>query len=408
MYQSKLITKTRKSVSHSEESINARILTKAGFIDQTMAGVYSYLPLGYKVIHNIQNIVREELATVQAQELLMPALHPKEYWEQTGRWDSLDVLYRFTSYYTRTELALGSTHEEIITPLARNLIQSYQDLPLAVYQIQTKFRDEKRAKSGILRGREFIMKDLYSFHSSPEDLDTYYNQVIEAYTRIYTRLGLGDITLKTYASGGTFSKYSHEFQTISPIGEDTIFVCKKCNIAVNQEIIHEQNSCPECGNTELEETKSIEVGNIFKLHTKYSDAFNLNFTNSIGENNSVIMGCYGIGISRLMGTIVEIYAQGDSKMTWPESISPFKVHLIPLNTDSTEVMNAAQTIYETLQQNHIDTLLDDRNERPGVKFADADLFGIPHRVIISSRSLEQGGVEIDQKIIPISEIFDFI
>jgi len=400
MYQSSLISKTRKQISQSEESLNAQILIKAGFVDQVMAGVYAYLPLGYRVIQNIEKIVREELAAISAQEILLPALQPKSYWEKTGRWDSLDVLYRFTSYYTNTELALGSTHEEIITPLAQNLIQSYQDLPLAAYQIQTKFRDEKRAKSGLLRGREFIMKDLYSFHSNSEDLDTYYDIVIQAYINIYKRLGLGDKTLKTYASGGSFSKYSHEFQTLSDIGEDTIFVCEKCNIAINQEIIDEQNTCPECGNSDLIEKKAIEVGNIFKLQTKYSDAFGLEFTDDKGQNQSVIMGCYGIGISRLMGTIVEIFAENNAKMLWPAEISPFDIHLIVLNTDSAEVKNKAEELYQQYQKNGKSVLFDNRDERPGVKFADADLIGIPERIIISKKSLEQNGVEINGIIIP--------
>jgi prolyl-tRNA synthetase len=404
MYQSSLISKTRKQISQTEESLNAQILIKAGFIDQVMAGVYAYLPLGYRVIQNIEKIVREELAAISAQEILLPALQPKSYWEKTGRWDSLDVLYRFTSYYTNTELALGSTHEEIITPLAQNLIQSYQDLPLAAYQIQTKFRDEKRAKSGLLRGREFIMKDLYSFHSNNEDLDTYYDIVIQAYINIYKRLGLGDKTLKTYASGGSFSKYSHEFQTLSNIGEDTIFLCKKCNIAINQEIIQEQNTCPECGNSDLIEKKAIEVGNIFKLQTKYSDAFGLEFTDDKGQDQSVIMGCYGIGISRLMGTIVEIFAENNTKMLWPAEISPFDIHLIVLNTDSAEVKNKAEELYQQYQKNGKSVLFDNRDERPGVKFADADLIGIPKRIIISKKSLEQNGVEINGIIIPFEKL----
>jgi prolyl-tRNA synthetase len=404
MYQSSLISKTRKQISQSEESLNAQILIKAGFVEQVMAGVYAYLPLGYRVIQNIEKIIREELATISAQEILLPALQPKSYWEKTGRWDSLDVLYRFTSYYTNTELALGSTHEEIITPLAQNLIQSYQDLPLAAYQIQTKFRDEKRAKSGLLRGREFIMKDLYSFHNTCEDLDRYYNIVIQTYTNIYKRLGLGDKTLKTYASGGSFSKYSHEFQTLSDIGEDTIFVCEKCNIGINQEIIQDQNTCPECGNSDLIEKKAIEVGNIFKLQTKYSDAFGLEFTDDKGQNKPVIMGCYGIGVSRLMGTIVEIFAENNAKMVWPAEISPFDIHLIVLNTDSIEVKNKAEELYQQYQKDGKSVLFDNRDERPGIKFADADLIGIPQRIIVSKKSLEQNGVEIQGKIIPFDKL----
>jgi prolyl-tRNA synthetase len=404
MYQSNLISKTRKQISQTEESLNAKILIKAGYIEQVMAGVYAYLPLGYRVIKNIENIVREELSKISAQELLLPALQPKSYWEKTGRWDSLDVLYKFTSYYTSTELALGSTHEEIITPIAKNFIQSYQDLPLAAYQIQTKFRDEKRAKSGILRGREFIMKDLYSFHSSSADLDRYYELATQAYINIYKRLGIGDITFKTYASGGTFSKYSHEFQTVSDIGEDTIFICEKCNIAINKEIIEEQKTCPECNNSNLIQKQSIEVGNIFKLETKYSEAFNLEFTDENGFNKPVIMGCYGIGISRLMGTLVEVFAENESKMIWPESVTPFSIHLIALNTDSEDVMRKAEELYLQIQSNNQTVLFDNRNERPGVKFAEADLLGINKRVIISSKTLSQSGVEINGEIVKFDQI----
>lgn len=404
MYQSKLISKTRKQISQTEESLNAKILIKAGYIEQVMAGVYAYLPLGYMVLKNIEKIVREELDNISAQELLLPALHPKSYWEKTGRWDSLDVLYKFKSYYTATELALGSTHEEIITPIAKNFIQSYQDLPFATYQIQTKFRDEKRAKSGILRGREFIMKDLYSFHSSTDCLDRYYELATQAYLNIYKKLGIGDITLKTYASGGTFSKYSHEFQTISDIGEDTIFVCEKCNIAVNKEIIDEQKTCPECDNPNLIQKQSIEVGNIFKLQTKYSEAFGLEFTDETGMDKPVIMGCYGIGISRLMGTLVEVFAKSDSKMLWPASVSPFDIHLIALNTDSEEVVKKAEELYVTLQKAGRKVLFDNRNERPGVKFAEADLIGIHKRVIISSKTINQNGVEINGQILSFDHI----
>lgn len=404
MYQSDLISKTKKHISQSEESVNARVLTKAGYIEQVMAGVYAYLPLGHRVLKKIEQIVREELDNINAQELLLPALHPKAYWEQTGRWDSLDVLYRFKSYYTSTELALGSTHEEIITPVAKNFIQSYQDLPLAAYQIQTKFRDEKRAKSGILRGREFIMKDLYSFHSSAEDLDRYYEVVTKAYMNIYKRLGIGDITLKTYASGGSFSKYSHEFQTISPVGEDTIFICEKCNIAINKEIIEEQNICPECNNSNLIKEQSIEVGNIFKLQTKYSDAFDLKFTDEDGKEKSVIMGCYGIGISRLMGTLVEVFAENDSKMSWPKEVSPFDIHLIALNTDSQEILQKSETIYKKLESQGKTVLFDNRNERPGIKFAEADLMGISSRIIVSTKTLEKDSVEINGELTPISQL----
>ncbi len=403
MRQSQLFTKTRKDVSKSEEATNARILLKAGYIDQLMAGVYTYLPLGYRVIRNIERIVREEMNAIGGQEILMPALHPKSVWEETGRWDTIDVLYRFTTHYTGMEVALGSTHEEIVTPTAKKFVASYKDLPFATYQIQTKFRDEKRAKSGVLRGREFIMKDLYSFHTSEEDLDAYYEKAIEAYHRVYKRLGIGSTTYKTYASGGTFSKYSHEFQTLSPVGEDTVYVCHDCKIGVNEEIIHEMDGCPECG-AKLEQTTAIEAGNIFKLKTKFSDSFGLSFTDKDGTEKPVYMGCYGIGISRAMGVITEFFAEGDSKMTWPEEVAPFKVHILALNTDKEDVMNTAEKLYQDLSSTGTEVLYDDRDERPGSKFSDADLIGIPHRVVVSSRSLEQGGVEYNGEVISLPDL----
>jgi prolyl-tRNA synthetase len=248
------------------------------------------------------------------------------------------------------------------------------------------------------------MKDLYSFHISESDLDEYYELVTKAYHNIYKRLGISDITLKTYASGGTFSKYSHEFQTISDIGEDTIFVCEKCNIAINEEIITEQNHCPECGNTSLIQKQAVEVGNIFKLQTKYSEAFDLNFMNEKGENELVIMGCYGIGISRLMGVLVEVLAQNESKMIWPNEVAPFNIHLIALNTDSPEVLQKAEELYKNLHLQGHSVLFDNRNERPGIKFAEADLIGIPKRIIISTKTLAQNGVEIDGEIVSFEDI----
>jgi len=305
------------------------------------------------------------------------------------------------------EVALGSTHEEIITPLTKKFIKSYKDLPLSLYQIQTKFRDEKRAKSGILRGREFIMKDLYSFHTDEQDLNKYYDKAIIAYQNIYKRLGIGDQTYKVYASGGTFSKYSHEFQTLSEIGEDTVYICDKCHIGVNQEIISDQPNCPECSG-DLHQKSAIEVGNIFKLNTKFSDAFSLKFTNQDGSNKSVIMGCYGIGISRLMGTLVEIFAESENKMVWPKSVSPFQVHLIGLNLNDDLILEKANQIYNKFLELNIEILFDDRNESTGKKLADADLIGIPNRLIISKKSLENGGIEFENKIYSIDNILDII
>ena len=329
MKQSSLFSKTRKDVSAESDSINHRLLVKGGFISQLMSGVYTYLPLGLRVLKKIENIIREEMEKIGGQEILMPALHPKENWEVTGRWDTMDDLYKFKSHYTKIELALGPTHEEVVVPLAKQFIHSYKDLPKNLYQIQVKFRDEMRAKSGVLRGREFLMKDLYSFNATEKDLDDYYDAMINVYNNIYKRAGIGSKTYLTFASGGSFSKYSHEFQTETPAGEDIIYLCSKCKIAVNKEIIEEQKNCPKCGNEELKEVKAIEVGNIFKLKTKFSDAFNLTFTDKAGKEHLVQMGCYGIGISRLLGTIVEIN-HDENGIIWPKEVAPFDIHLLSL------------------------------------------------------------------------------
>lgn len=306
MKYSQLLSKTRKESGKEIESINADLLIRGGFIDQLSAGVYTYLPLGLRVLKKVENIVREEMELAGGQEVLMPVLQLKESWEKTGRWETLDVLYRFTSEYSKTETALGPTHEEVVAPLAKKFVFSYKDLPKYVYQIQTKFRDEKRAKAGLLRGREFLMKDLYSFHTNQADLDEYYEKMKEVYLNIYRKVGLGEQTYLTFASGGSFSKYSHEFQTVSESGEDLIYLCEKCNVAINKEIIDEQNECPLCQNKTLKEIKAIEVGNIFKLGTKYSQPFDLKYLDENNQEVDVVMGCYGIGIGRVMGTVVEV------------------------------------------------------------------------------------------------------
>lgn len=304
MLQSKLLLPMQKNVSQEETAINSQLLIKAGFIDKEISGVYNYLPLGLKVLRNIENIIREEMDILGGQEILMPVLSSIEKWKTTNR-DKLDILYRLDN------VVLNPTHEEVVTPLIQKGVLSYKDLPLFVYQIQDKFRNEPRAKSGLLRCKEFMMKDLYSFHTDTQDLDVFYNKAIKSYNKIFTRLGLGKITFQTYATGGPFSKYSHEFQTVCDTGEDTIYVCPKCKIAINKEIIKEQNICPQCQNSQLEEKKAIEVGNIFKLGTKFSNAFKFEFTTKDGTRQPVIMGCYGMGPSRILGTIVEIFHDKD-------------------------------------------------------------------------------------------------
>lgn len=395
MKQSQLFTKSRREAPKDEESLNAQLLIRAGYIDKLMAGVYTFLPLGLRVFRKIENIIREEMVGMGAQEILMPTLQSKNAWETTGRWDSLDSLIKFTTFYTKNEYALGPTHEEVVSPLLKKFILSYKDLPTATFQIQNKFRDEKRARSGLIRGREFFMKDLYSFHADENDADKYYEEASKVYEKIFNRVGLGDLTYLTYASGGSFSKYSHEFQTLAETGEDTIYVCSKCKVAVNKEIIEDQNVCPKCGAKDLEEKRAIEVGNIFKLKTKYSNPFNLVYKDENGNEKDVIMGCYGIGINRLMGTIAEIF-NDEKGIIWPKSVAPFQVHLLNLKPENSDVTAFADKIYNDLQRENIEVLYDDRNGvSAGGKFADSDLIGIPYRAVISEKT--NGKIELKKR-----------
>lgn len=399
MKQSILFTKTARQTLKEEVSINAQLLIRAGFVNKLMTGVYTFLPLGLRVINKIEEIVRQEINGLGGQEIFMPSLQPKENWEITGRWQSMDDLYKLKDQSGR-EFALGPTHEEIVVPLLKHFINSYKDLPCYVYQFQNKFRMELRSKSGLLRGREFMMKDLYSFHLTEKDLDEFYEKAKLAYEKIFNRIGLGEKTYYTYASGGTFSKYSHEFQTEAESGEDTIFICKKCKQAINKEIIKEIKACPNCMNSELREAKAIEVGNIFKLQTKYSQPFDLSVLDEKGKKQTIAMGCYGIGLSRVMGAVVE--TSHDAKgIIWPEAIAPFKVHLVSL-----EKNKEAEKIYADLNKHGIETLLDDRAVSAGEKFNDADLIGLPNRLVISEKSLKAGGVEAKKRNSQKSEIIN--
>ena len=391
MRYSQLFGKTSKSVPTDADSINAKLLTQAGFIQKEISGVYNYLPLGLRVLTKIQNIIREEMDKIGGQEILMPTMTQEESWVTTGR-HTMDVLFHLKGQ-GGTNLVLNPTHEEVVTPLAQKYIFSYRDLPFYVYQIQNKFRNEARAKSGLLRGREFNMKDLYSFHTDEEDLNNYYEIVKKAYFEIYKRLGIGDITVLTFASGGSFSQYSHEFQTLSENGEDTIYLCEKCKLAINKEIIDIQKTCPECNNDKLKTVKAIEVGNIFKLRNKYSKAFNFYYSNKNGQEKIVEMGCYGLGPSRTMGAIVEC-CHDNNGIIWPSSIAPYQIHLIGLDLHDEKIKSQAEDLYQKLLDKSIEVLYDDRLDvTAGTKFADADLIGIPKRLVISKRSLENGGIE---------------
>lgn len=378
---------TQKEAPKDEISKNAQLLVRAGYIDKLSAGVYTFLPLGLRVLKKIENIIRREMNAIEGRELLMPSLHPKDNWVKTGRWDTMDDLYKVTDLSGR-ESALGPTHEEIVTPLVKKFISSYKDLPLALYQFQTKFRMELRAKSGLLRGREFIMKDLYSFHASEEDFKSYYVRVRDAYKRIFDAVGIGNLTHYTYAAGGSFSKYSHEFQTITPAGEDTIYICKSCSTAINDEIIKEQTECPECGKGDFREEKSVEVGNIFELKTKFSDSFELSYKNEKGGVEPVLMGSYGIGLGRLMGAVVEVLSDPKG-IVWPENISPYDYHLIVIGDDK-KVRHFSDEFYDRLSQAGIEVLYDERDVSAGAKFADAELLGITKQIIISQKLIEKG------------------
>lgn len=418
---SHLFTKTKREAPQGEVAVNAILLERAGFIAKQMAGVYTLLPLGLRVVNKINTIIREELNKLGAHEIVMPALQPKELWDTTGRWQTgNEVMYQFKDNSGK-DIGLGWTHEEVITQIATSYIHSYKDLPKAVYQIQTKFRDEPRAKSGILRGREFLMKDLYSFHIDQKDRDEYYEKVAGVYEKIFKRIGL-DAKI-TEASGGAFSKYSHEFQTIADSGEDTIFVCAKDTYARNQELVGENGTkCPHCGD-EMEEKKAIEVGNIFKLGTRFSEALGLHYTDELGKQHLVEMCSYGIGPTRVMGTIVEV-SHDEKGMIWGEHVAPYDCHMIEISNSKIQDTNKSQIpnsksetieIIDQLEKAGLEVLLDDREDvSVGEKLADADLIGIPWRIVVSERSIAAGGVEVkrrdesESQIVPVDKLLDII
>ncbi|HLD60579.1 MAG TPA: aminoacyl--tRNA ligase-related protein [Patescibacteria group bacterium] len=396
MRYSQLFAKTSKSAPADAESVNAKLLTQGGFIYKNSAGVYSYLPFGWRVMQKIAQIIREEMNAIGGQELLMPALHDKHYLKATGRWD-VDVVFKVSEGKDKEpQFNISWTHEEIMSEIASRYVNSYKDLPFAAYQIQTKFRNEPRAKSGLLRGREFMMKDLYSFHRNEDDLNRYYEIVKDAYFKVFNRCGLK--TYYTLAAGGDFTtNFTHEFQAVCPVGEDTIYICSDCEYAENKEVTSLQagSKCPKCGG-KVREEKSIEVGNIFRYGTKYSEPFNLHFTDEHGKKQFVTTGAYGIGLGRMMGTLVETF-HDDKGIIWPESVAPFKVHLIALGPDET-VMQEAEKLYKELSSGGVEVLYDDRADATaGEKFSDADLIGLPVRLVISKKTLAQQSVEFKRR-----------
>lgn len=397
MRQSELFTKTRKEAPKDEVSKSAQLLIRAGFVHKDMAGVYSMLPLGLLVMKKIIKIIKREMEGLGAVELHLAALQDPNIWKATDRWDdaSVDVWFK-TKLKNDAEIGLGLTHEDPLTNLMKDYVSSYRDLPRYVYQFQTKFRNELRVKSGLLRGREFLMKDLYSFTASKEELDDYYERVAASYAAIFAAVGLGDRTYRTFASGGVFSKFSDEFQTLCDGGEDTIYFSPEKKVALNKEVCNDR-VLAELGvrRDELTEAKAIEVGNIFKLGTRFSEPLGLTFTDRQGQSRPVVMGSYGLGIGRLMGTIVEVLAD-DHGIVWPASVAPFRVHLIALGTE-TKVLTAADDLYDRLTKKGIEVLYDDRDLSPGQKFADSDLIGITTRVIVSAKTETAKKLEVKDR-----------
>lgn len=399
MRQSKLFTKTRREIPADETSKNAQLLIRAGYVYKEMAGVYAYLPLGLKVLEKIKSIVREEMDAIGGQELIMTTLQNKALWERTGRWgdDVVDVWFK-SELKAGGEVGFGWSHEEPIGEMMKSYVSSYKDLPIYVYQFQTKLRNELRVKSGVMRGREFLMKDMYSFCVDGEDHSTFYNATIEAYNRVYARLGLGDDTFVTFASGGAFTEFSHEFQTICEAGEDSIFINREKGIAINSEVVNDATlEKLNVKREELTEVKTAEVGNIFNFGRQKATDIGLNFKDEKGEEIPVWMGSYGIGITRLMGVIVEKFAD-EKGIVWPASVAPYQVHLIGLNNDDSSINDWTEGIYNALKERGVEVLYDDRDARAGEKFADSDLMGIPYRVVVSKKTKVEGKFEVINRL----------
>jgi len=410
-----LLSKTRKEGPKDEVSKNANLLIRAGFINKEMAGVYSYLPLGLRVMNNIENIIREEMNQIGGLEMKTSVIQSKEVWEKSNRWagDAAEIWFK-TKLKNGREIGLSFTNEEAYANILKQYISSYKDLPMYPYDFKSIFRNEARSKSGLLRGREFYWKALYSFSKDDAEHNEFYEKVKIAYNNIYNKVGIGDLTYITFASGGSFSKFSHEFQAITDAGEDLIYLDENKKIAVNKEVYNDE-VLKELGlnKKDLVEKKAIEVGNIFSLGTRFSEPFDLKYKNEKGEEKLVVMGSYGIGLGRLMGTVVEILAD-DKGIVWPVSIAPFKVHLVELVSTKPEVKKKAEEIYNLLAKSGVEVLYDDRDTRAGDKFNDSDLIGIPLRIIVSEKGLEKGDFEVKERrggkvsVLKEKEIMDFV
>lgn len=398
MRQSKLFTKTRKEAPKDEVAKNAQLLIRAGYIHKEMAGVYAYLPLGLRVLEKIKQIVREEMNAIDSQEIIMTALQRKDLWERTGRWDDdvVDVWFK-SELKAGGEVGFGWSHEEPIGEMMKNFASSYKDLPISVYQFQTKLRNEMRAKSGIMRGREFVMKDMYSFASDETSHLAYYEKSKPAYMNVFKRLGIGDDTFITFAAGGAFTKFSHEFQTICGTGEDVTYIHREKGIAINEEVLSDETlESLGVSRDKLEKVNTAEVGNIFNFGQQKAKDLGLSIKGEDGKEVAVWMGSYGIGITRLMGVLVEKFSD-EKGIVWPKSVAPFAVHLVMLSGGNKDVVNEATRLYEELNEHGIEVLFDDRDIRAGEKFADAELIGIPTRIVVSEKTMAEGGVEVTDR-----------
>lgn len=397
MRQSQLFTKTRKEAPSDETSKNAQFLIRAGYLHKHMSGVYEYMPLGFRVFKKIENIIREEMNRIGGQEILLTTLQDSEIWKRSGRWDDKVIDNWFKSKLANgSEVGIANTHEEPLTSLLVEYINSYKDLPVAIYQFQNKFRNELRAKSGIMRVREFVMKDMYSFSRTEDEFRNFYEQCANAYTEIFKRVGLGDFTFRTIAAGGSFTTgFTDEFQTITDSGEDIIYIDESKKIAINKEVLSDEN-IDKFGldKKSLKEVKAVEVGNIFPLGTKYSDSFGLQYKDENGDNQKVIMGSYGIGLGRVIGTIVDVFAD-EKGIIWPESVAPFAIHILEIPSQNQEVKKVAENLYKTIGKEN--ALYDDRDLRAGEKFADSDLIGIPYQVVVSDKNIGTGKFEVKDR-----------
>ena len=393
---SKFFIPTLKEIPIGTEAVSHQLLLRAGLVHMLTSGVYSYLPLGLRVLKRIENIIREEMNAAGAVELFLPVLQPIELWQRTGRDKTLaEVMIRFKDKKNR-DMCLGPTHEEVITDLVKGFVQSYRQLPINLYQIQTKFRDEIRPRFGIVRACEFIMKDAYSFDKDKEDLKKSYELMYQAYKNIFKRCGLSPVIIEA-DSGAMGGDVSHEFLVTAPIGEDEVVLCPACGFAsVEGDSRHPGQKCPQCAKEFLEKKTAIELGHVFQLGLKYSSALGANYLDEKGQEKPIVMGCYGIGVSRLIAAIVEM--NHDAKgIIWPAEVAPFDVEILVLKTDEPQLMTLARQLEQELAHRGLAVLVDERDESAGVKFNDADLIGIPFRVILGKKTLSDKTVEIKNR-----------